>query len=175
MHVNINLSGTTLSDPEAVARLADIIRNNGIRPGNICFEVTETAAIASLDTTVMVMQRLRRQGFRFALDDFGSGLSSLNYLKTLPVDMLKIDGTFIRRLDDDVVARAMIEAITKIADLMNIHTCAEFVENDTILARLNELGIDYGQGYYFHRPSPLDECLARSYDIPTNKILGNSG
>lgn len=175
MHININLSGTTLSDPEAVARLADIIRNNGIRPGNICFEVTETAAIASLDTTVMVMQRLRRQGFRFALDDFGSGLSSLNYLKTLPVDMLKIDGTFIRRLDDDVVARAMIEAITKIADLMNIHTCAEFVENDTILARLNELGIDYGQGYYFHRPSPLDECLARSYDIPTNKILGNSG
>lgn len=175
LHLNINLSGTTLSDPENIARLADVIQQNNIRPEQICFEVTETAAIASLDTTVNVMQRLRRLGFRFALDDFGSGLSSLNYLKSLPVDMLKIDGTFIRRLETDAVARAMVEGMVKIAELMQIHTCAEFVENDTALAWLNELGVDYGQGFLLHRPSPLDDCLSGYCDSHIDKSIRKSG
>ncbi|SCZ49058.1 EAL domain-containing protein [Thiohalomonas denitrificans] len=155
--ININLSGTTLSDPDATDHLTDIIRQHGIPPARICFEVTETAAVANLETTAALMQHLRHQGFHFALDDFGAGLSSLTYLKNLPVEMVKIDGTFVRRLPDDPVAAAMIEAIGNIAGLMEICTCAEFVENETILDRLRELNIDYGQGYFFGRPFPLSE------------------
>lgn len=157
----INLSGTTLSDPDSAERLSRMVRQHGVAPAQICFEITETAAMANLDTAVAIIERLRGEGFCFALDDFGSGVSSLNYLKELPVDMLKIDGHFVRQLPDDPIATAMIAAVVDIARAIGITTCAEFVENAAIVTALERLGVDYGQGYHFHRPRPLTECLER--------------
>lgn len=156
--LNINLSGTTMSDPDSAERIAETVGRHAVSPKRICFEITETAAVSSLDTAVATMDQLRGLGFRFALDDFGSGLSSLYYLKELPVDMVKIDGRFIRNLHEDPVAAAMVEAIGNIARIMKIQTCAEFVENAAILTELERFGIDYAQGYYFNRPCPLDAC-----------------
>jgi len=167
--LTINLSGTTLSDAESAERIAEAVRRHGVDPAQITFEVTETAAMSSLDTALLIMERLRGEGFRFALDDFGSGLSSLNYLKELPVDLVKIDGRFIRQLPEDPVATAMVGAIVNIAGVMGINTCAEFVENAAIQAAVERLGVDYGQGYHFARPRPLSECLDEHANPPASR------
>lgn len=155
LRIHVNLSGLTLSDPELVTKLADIVDRHGLDARRICFEVTETAAVASLDTAVNVMERLSLRGFSFALDDFGAGLSSLTYLKNLPVDMVKIDGAFIHGLHREPVDAALVDAIARIAGLMGIRTCAEFVENAACVEKLREIGIDYAQGFHFDRPIPL--------------------
>jgi Amt family ammonium transporter len=103
------------------------------------------------------MQRLKSIGCRFALDDFGSGLSSFAYLKTLPVDFLKIDGVFVKDIVGDPIARAMVSAINTIGHEMGLLTVAEFVESEGILTSLKELGVDYAQGYHLGRPQPLAE------------------
>ncbi|MCC5859390.1 MAG: EAL domain-containing protein [Ectothiorhodospiraceae bacterium] len=157
--LNINLSGTTLSDPEIGPRIIQLVERHGVQPSRICFEVTETAAMASLDTAVAIMEELRAAGFSFALDDFGSGLSSLHYLKELPVDLIKIDGHFVRKLSGDPVAKAMVAAIVEIAGLMAIRTCAECVEDAETLAALEQMGVDYVQGYHLRHPGPLADCL----------------
>jgi EAL domain-containing protein (putative c-di-GMP-specific phosphodiesterase class I) len=123
----------------------------------LCFEITETAAIANIEAATQFMHELKFLGCRFALDDFGSGLSSFGYLKNLPVDYLKIDGSFVRNMDTDAIDRAMVSSIHQLASVIGIKTIAEFVENDSILEQLADIGIGYAQGYGISRPSPLQE------------------
>lgn len=153
--LSINLSGATLGDDDFLPFVQNMLTQYAVSPARICFEITETMAVANLKQTAKIIHALREQGFRFALDDFGSGMSSLGYLKHLPVDFLKIDGIFIKDIVEDQVDRAMVEAIAKVASVMGIQTIAEYVENDRILALLGPLGVDFAQGYGVHKPEPL--------------------
>ena len=155
----INLSGQSLSDDGFLHTIIDTIRTNELPPHRLCFEVTETAAIANIDAARDFITALRSIGCRFSLDDFGAGLSSFGYLKELPVDFLKIDGKFVRAIDEERV-RAMVRAMHNIGKAMGLMTIAEFVENDSIRDRLIEIGVDYGQGYAIAEPRPFEEQLA---------------
>ena len=133
------------------------IERHGVPAQLICFEITETSAIANLNKAIVFMQRLKDIGCQFALDDFGSGLSSFAYLKSLPVDFLKIDGVFVKDIVADPIARAMVASINTIGHEMGLQTVAEFVETEAILDQLRELGVDYAQGYFLGHPQPLSE------------------
>jgi EAL domain-containing protein (putative c-di-GMP-specific phosphodiesterase class I) len=122
--------------------------------------LTETAAIANLTHVKRFISMLKSMGCRFALDDFGSGLSSFAYLKNLQVDYLKIDGRFIRDSASDPVDYAMVKIMHQIGDVMDIQTIAEHVEQKGVLTRLKELGVDYAQGFEIAEPAPLEECMA---------------
>lgn len=154
---SINLSGHSLGHPEILEHVRQTFSNSCVPPEKICFEVTETAAIARMNTAVRFIKRLRKRGFRFALDDFGSGLSSFGYLKSLPVDYLKIDGLFVKGIDVDEVDRAMVRSITEVAKLMGKQTIAEYVENSRILELLGEIGVDFAQGYHIGKPCPIEK------------------
>ncbi|MGR8997808.1 MAG: EAL domain-containing protein, partial [Gammaproteobacteria bacterium] len=121
----------------------------------ICFEITETAAIANLSCATKFIHNLRESGCSFSLDDFGSGLSSFAYLKNLPVDFLKIDGLFVKDIVEDKVDLSMVRAINEVGHIMGKKTIAEFVENEQIFRLLNDLGVDYAQGYVIGKPVPL--------------------
>ena len=153
----INLSGQSLGDDKFADFVAEQFQQTGIAPQRVCFEITETAAIANLSRAMRFMSALKDMGCRFSLDDFGSGMSSFAYLKNLPVDSIKIDGAFVRDIANDKVDFAMVEAINRIGQVMGIQTVAEFVEDDAILAKLKALGVDYAQGYGIHKPEPLQE------------------
>jgi EAL domain-containing protein (putative c-di-GMP-specific phosphodiesterase class I) len=155
IHLCINLSGTSLGETWLPAYIEESWRQYSLDARQICFEITETAAVTNLHDAVALMERLRGQGIQFALDDFGSGLSSFNYLKTLPVDYLKIDGSIVRNVVDDPIHRAMVEAINHVGHVMGKKTIAEFVENDSIRAELVKLGVDFVQGYGIGMPVPL--------------------
>lgn len=155
LSLSINLSGNTLNDENIVSVISESMKTTGVDPTRICFEITETAAIANLIHTSSVVGELKKCGFRFALDDFGSGMSSFGYLKYLPVDYLKIDGVFIRHILEDKVDAAMVEAIAHVAGVMGIQTVAEYVENDAIKEFVAKIGVDFGQGYGIHKPEPL--------------------
>lgn len=150
----INLSGTSLSDDTFAEFIKEQLALHPAAAGRICFEITETAAIANLAKAAALIQDLKALGCRFALDDFGSGMSSFGYLKHLPVDFLKIDGGFVKDMVHDQVDAAMVEAINNIGHVMGIRTIAEFVENDAILERLQQLGVDFAQGYGIGKPMP---------------------
>ena len=151
----INISGQSLSANDFANYILNEIIEYKIEPSAICFEITETAAIANMSSAVNFITKLKKAGCLFALDDFGSGLSSFSYLKTLPVDYLKIDGSFVRDICDDTTDHAFVESITQIAHVMNIETIAEFVEGREILSELRNIGVDYAQGYYISTPAPL--------------------
>lgn len=151
----INLSGQSLGNKGFGGFVIDILKINNIDPAIICFEITETAAISNLTQAVEFMKSLKAIGCCFALDDFGSGLSSFNYLKTMPVDFIKIDGHFILDICDDKTDLAFVEAINRIGHIMGIQTIAEFVENKDVLDKLKEIGVNYAQGYYIDKPKPL--------------------
>jgi Amt family ammonium transporter len=153
----INLSGASLSDERFRDSLRRTLEQRRLPPGAVCFEITETAAVANLSTVVRFIDDVKKLGCTFALDDFGSGLSSFAYLKTLPVDFLKIDGGFVRDIADDPIDYAMVQSINAIGHVMGLKTIAEFVENETILQRLAEIGVDYAQGYHLGRPRPLED------------------
>ncbi|MDM9582134.1 EAL domain-containing protein [Nostoc sp. GT001] len=151
----INLSGSSINDDQFINFLYEQFSLHPILPQRICFEITETVAIANLIKAKQFIESLQQMGCRFALDDFGVGMSSFAYLKSLPVDYLKIDGSFIRNIIENSVDDAIVTAITRISSVMGIQTIAEFVENDAILERITSLGIDYAQGYGIGIPCPL--------------------
>jgi diguanylate cyclase (GGDEF)-like protein/PAS domain S-box-containing protein len=152
----INLSGTSLSDEHFLQFVQEQFLLFGVPYQAICFEITETAAISNLGKAVHFIQELRKLGCSFSLDDFGIGLSSFAYLKHLPVDYLKIDGSFIKNMAHDPIDRAMVEAINNIGHVMGIQTIAEFVENKETLAMLKQIGVDHAQGYGIAKPQPFD-------------------
>ena len=154
-NLSINLSGATLGDERLLPYIREQLQRCAVPPTAVCFEITETTAIAKLASATVLIQELKQLGCRFALDDFGSGMSSFGYLKNLPIDFIKIDGAFVRDVDSDPIDRAMVEAINNIGHVMGIKTIAEFVETEAIAAVLRDLGVDYAQGYYVGRPEPL--------------------
>jgi diguanylate cyclase (GGDEF)-like protein/PAS domain S-box-containing protein len=144
---SVNLSSLSLGDEGMLDHIIAQIEGNAIDPARLCFEITETAVIANLPRAQEFIGRLRGLGCRFSLDDFGSGLSSFAYLRTLPVDYLKIDGVFIRDIARNDINRALVKAINEVGHVMGIRTVAEFVEDDPTLDAVRALGIDYAQGY----------------------------
>jgi diguanylate cyclase (GGDEF)-like protein/PAS domain S-box-containing protein len=152
---NFNLSGQSLSDDSLLEFLISEIGNNTINPEKICFEITETAAIADLTYATRFIAVMTGLGCRFALDDFGSGLSSFAYLKNLNVSYLKIDGGFVRNMVDDAIDYAMVESINHVGHTLGIKTMAEFVESEKILNAVYDLGIDFAQGYNISKPVPI--------------------
>lgn len=160
----INLSGASLGDDGLCDFVRTQIAANGVKPSSICFEITETVAISNYQSAVRFMQEMRSIGCAFALDDFGSGLSSFAYLKTLPVDFLKIDGAFVRNIANDPMDRAIVEAINRVAHVAGLLTIAEFVENDAIIEVLQEIGVDFAQGYGIGKPEPAPIYLKATQD-----------
>jgi diguanylate cyclase (GGDEF)-like protein/PAS domain S-box-containing protein len=154
----LNLSGMSLSDRSFLDYVLTLIEDPRVARG-LCFEITETAVITSMAEAIYFMRELKQRGCRFALDDFGSGLSSFHYLKNLPVDFLKIDGQFIGSVTTDVVDRSMVEAISHVGRTLGIATIAEKVESAEVFAELTRLRVDFAQGYYIAKPASI-ECLA---------------
>ncbi len=154
--VSINLSGLSLSNDEFVNRVKELLLSSQVNPRNICFEITETAAISQLSRALEFIREMKAIGVRFALDDFGSGASSFGYLKNLPVDYLKIDGSLVVNIVKQPTDRAIVESINAIAHLMNMKTVAEFVEDAEIHAVLEEIGVDFVQGYGIGKPQPCE-------------------
>jgi len=155
----INLSGFSLSDSNFLEYVRHEMLRTGTRPSTLCFEVTETSAVANLTEAQAFIKPLRRIGCAFSLDDFGTGFSSLKYLRELTVDYLKIDGSFVSNIHQDPVNSAMVKAFHQVGKVVGTKTVAEFVENDEILAHLRDIGIDYAQGYGIGRPGSLSELL----------------
>ena len=153
----INLSGESLRDPALLELVRSALREHDVPGSMVYFEFTETAAIANLGAAVEFMRGLRDMGCQLALDDFGSGMSSFSYLKQLPVDFLKIDGSFIRDVVENAVDQAIVRAVLAVSQQMNIPTMAEYVESEGIRGYLAGLGIQYGQGYAVARPAPIEQ------------------
>jgi diguanylate cyclase (GGDEF)-like protein len=155
----VNISGQSLGDADFCSFLEGTLRDSGLPPSLLSFELTETAAVANIVRAEALMRRVRELGFDVALDDFGRGLSSLTYLKTLPVTCLKIDGTFVRAVVGDDRAQAMLSAIVRLAQAMGLRTVAECVESDQIRDITRQLGVEFGQGFSLGRPTPLDQVI----------------
>ncbi|MBT8130866.1 MAG: EAL domain-containing protein, partial [Gammaproteobacteria bacterium] len=173
--LSVNLSGSSLSDPSFLDFAYSKIKQAKIRPDSLCIEITETAAIANIDTAARFIRDMRQLGCRFSLDDFGSGLSSFAYLKDLPVDFLKIDGRFVRNIDQNRIDHSMVQAIGNIGAAMGLRTVAERVESKATLIQLENLGIDFAQGYLFAKPAPVVDrgCLARLVSATDCQSAGN--
>jgi diguanylate cyclase (GGDEF)-like protein/PAS domain S-box-containing protein len=152
--VSVNLSGTSLSEEGLSDFIREQLNRYKLRPQRVCFEITESSAIANLSRALSFIRDLRELGCSIALDDFGVGMSSFNYLKSLSVDYLKIDGAFIRDLAHNPLDCAMTEAINKVGQVKGIKTIAECVESGEALAKLSELGVNFAQGFYIHHPEP---------------------
>ena len=160
--LSINLSGQSLGDEALLGFIIRSIEHGTVPPQLIKFEITETAAISNLKDAQIFIRTLQGLGCSFALDDFGSGLSSFAYLKNLPVDQLKIDGMFVRDILTDPIDEAMVRSINEIGHIMKMQTIAEFVESEEIRQHLIELGVDFAQGYAIGKPLPIDEILPLS-------------
>lgn len=159
--VTLNLSAVTLREPDLAEEIITLLARHQVRPEQLCFEITETASIASLAQARQFMQQLRAHGCRFSLDDFGSGYASFAHLRELPFDTLKIDGLFVRHMDQDADSRAMVRSMVEMARQLDKPVVAEFVESEPVARLLAELGVQWAQGYHFHRPEPLTaEALA---------------
>ncbi len=153
--VNINLSGASINSLNSLQFIKDKIAEFNIDPKALCFEVTETVAVKHLRAAIEFINECKKIGIKFALDDFGTGTSSFGYLKNLPVDYLKIDGGFVQNLEKDPVDRAMTETINRIGHIMGKKTIAEFAENQSIINILDDMGVDFAQGYGICLPTPL--------------------
>jgi diguanylate cyclase (GGDEF)-like protein/PAS domain S-box-containing protein len=152
----INVSGQSLGAVDFLDFVTEQLDATRVAPGQLCFEITETSAVSELAHALRFIDTLKGRGCRFALDDFGTGVSSFSYLKTLPVDYLKIDGGFVTGLVGSAVDQAMVEAVHHVGHMMKLETIAEWVENRAILQKLRQIGINYGQGYALGHPRPLD-------------------
>jgi len=160
--ISVNLSGMSLSNRDFLNFVVTQIKKYKINPELLCFEVTETAAINHLSTAIHFMNVLKKLGCSFALDDFGSGLSSFSYLNSLPVDYLKIDGTFVMDIDKDPMHYAMVKSINEVGQVMGIKTIAEFAASEEIIRSLREVGVDNAQGYAIARPIPLSSLTIKN-------------
>jgi diguanylate cyclase (GGDEF)-like protein/PAS domain S-box-containing protein len=153
----VNLSGDSINDDGLLEFILQQKKRHNISLRNICFEITETVAISNLSKASAFINELKEHGCQFALDDFGSGLSSFAYLKNLPVNYLKIDGSFVRDISRDLIDRTMVESIQQIGNVMNLTTIAEHVEDESTLHVLEEIGVDYAQGFYLGRPQAIED------------------
>ena len=151
----INLSSHTVQDAECFAYVEQQIKRTGVNPGMICFEISESVAISNFVHSKRIMNALHSLGCHLVLDDFGSGFSSLNYLRELPLSYLKIDGNFVHNLVSNPVDAAMVKAVHEVGQVMNLLTIAELVEDAETLQHLRQIGVDFAQGYYCGRPVPL--------------------
>lgn len=170
--ISINLSGQTLSDQSFVRFVHGVLDQSAVPAGNVCFEITETTAISSVSQAQQFIAAFKERGVLFSLDDFGTGLSTFSYLKQLPVDFLKIDGSFVKEICSDPVAKTMVEAINNVGHTMNLLTVGEFVENAEIMQVLAEIGVDYGQGYGIAKPKPFSEYLDDMAAVPQARNAG---
>jgi diguanylate cyclase (GGDEF)-like protein/PAS domain S-box-containing protein len=164
----INLSGTTLNDDNILAFIRAQAEQHRLPPGAVCFEITETAAINNMRHATKFMRDVKALGFCFALDDFGIGTSSLAYLKTLPVDYLKIDGSFVRNIVNDPVDRAMADTINRVGHIMGLQTVGEYAESESVIQALRSLGVDFAQGYGVQRPQPLPTARSGPVGRPSS-------
>jgi diguanylate cyclase (GGDEF)-like protein/PAS domain S-box-containing protein len=153
---SINLSAQSLGDAGFLEYLVNLLQIAEVERDSVCFEITETSAIANLNSAAQFMRTVKGLGCRFALDDFGSGLSSFAYLKNLPVDYLKIDGTFVKDIATDPIDFAMVRSIADVGKVMGKDIIAEYVETEEVLAKVKDIGIDYAQGYFIGAPVPID-------------------
>jgi diguanylate cyclase (GGDEF)-like protein len=156
---SINLSGKSFLDPQFMDFLLAILKEIDIDPKHICFELTESAAVGKFSDAIKFISTFRDRGYRFSLDDFGSGMCSLKYLRNLPVDYLKIDGSFVKEIVHDKISLSIVESVNSIAHAMGIRTVAEYVENEAIYDLLKKMGVDYCQGYFVDKPKPLDDLM----------------
>jgi two-component system CheB/CheR fusion protein len=166
----INLSGTSIGDHRFAKFLTDAIEHSPLPPGTVNFEITETSVIRSVVEAGKLMSALREMGCQFAMDDFGSGLSTFDYLKKLPVDYLKIDGMIVRNILSDETNRIFVKSIIDIAHALDIKTIAQFVETDAILDMVRDLGADYAQGFAIHRPFELAPRFPQSVSVPAPAV-----
>ena len=159
--VTLNLSAVTLREPGLADEVLALLDRHAVRPSQLCFEITETESIASLAQARQFMAALRARGCHFSLDDFGSGYASFAHLRELPFDTLKIDGLFVRHMDEDADSHAMVRSMVEMARQLDKPVVAEFVESEPVARLLADLGVQWAQGYHFHRPEPLTvEALA---------------
>ena len=161
----VNLSANSITDQSFCNYVLGLLKQHPIPRHSICFEITETAAIKNMDQAINFINQLKKAHCLFALDDFGSGMSSFTYLKNLPVDYLKIDGSIVNKMDNDTANQAMVAAINQIGQVMHIETIAEHVENKEIMSALNDIGVTYGQGYYIGKPFSIDKLDIRQEEV----------
>ncbi len=155
----INLSGQSLNDPQFLSFVQKEIKISGVHPEMLCFEITEQVAVEDLSSINRFIATLKSLGCKFSLDDFGTGVSSYSYLRSLDVDYLKIDGSFVKHIANDDVAKTMVQSINQVGHTMKLNIIAEYVENQQIVEILREMGVDYGQGYEIAKPRPIEEVL----------------
>jgi len=155
----VNLSAQSINDDEFHEFLGNVLDKYQFNPAQLTLEITETATVANFSKATCLLTAMKARGCRFALDDFGSGLSSFSYLKNIPVDFIKIDGSFVRDIINDETDFAFVRSINQIAGIMGLSTIAEYVENERIAAKLREIGVDYIQGFYISKPLPLEDII----------------
>jgi len=160
LYLGVNLSGQTLSNPVNVKQFGDLLARYADVTYNLCFEITESAALSDFSQVILFMEQMRQWGCRFALDDYGSGACSFSYLRNLPVDVLKIDGELILAMRDDEVAVAMVNSIVIMAKSMQMVCVAEYVEDEALLQQVRSLKIDYAQGRHIGKTLPLTDVVA---------------
>ncbi len=155
----INISAMSLGQPDFYEHIVTELERTGIPGTTICIEITETATIANYAQASTLIHRLKRHGCRFAIDDFGSGMTTIGYLRNLPVDFIKLDGSLIRRIPSDPIDQTLVTTIIRIARMLNVRTVAEHVESEAVVSLLSDLGVDYLQGYWMGRPVPMNTML----------------
>lgn len=154
--VAINISGQSIRDDRFLTYVTDLLEGSGLPANKICFEIAEAALASNLQHAQRFIEILKERGCRFALDDFGSGVSCFNYLKTLPVDYIKIDGCYVRNITSNAVDYALVDSINQLAHVVGIHTIAESVADEATLELLRKIGVDYAQGFIIDKPRPLE-------------------
>ncbi len=170
----VNLMGQIFSDPGFVGRIIRTLEEYDIDPGQISFELTERAAVGNIHTARTKMEALREYGFKFAIDDFGSGFSSFTYLKHMPVDCVKIEGEFVERQIEDDVDRAMVKSMIDIAKACGKSVVAEYVSDQESINILKSYGVDYLQGYFIAEPSTKPESALLKRFLPDNVAVLNT-
>jgi EAL domain-containing protein (putative c-di-GMP-specific phosphodiesterase class I) len=171
LSLSINLSAKTVTDPTLPDAIHRLLTEHRVAPGRVSFEITETAMIQNLDYAKELITHIKQLGCRFALDDFGSGASSMLYLRDLPIDCLKIDGSFVRTLDKDPINRALVKSMNEVAHVLGKQTVAEYVVNAEVLKIVKELGVDYAQGWHLCEPSPPRRFLADNFNFSVETLV----